>query len=166
MITRFFILLFLFNLPGQSLGQKTTEPDHSSDDKTFVIGINLGIGWAYEDKAHLLNTSFGVTLDYHLKKHFYLQFAPRYSWLWKWNEHYLTLPIHVKKTFDNKLSIFAGPALSFDVGYFQSFGISAGLSYQWGKKSSIMLSAFSFTLHNYHIDYIYVPITLSYSYTF
>ena len=105
-------------------GQEIDEIDHSYDSKRLTFSTNLGAAWAFEDKAHLFSASTGIILDYHLIHNFYVQFAPKYSWLWKWNEHYLTLPVHVRKKFGDKFSVFAGPALTFDIGYFKDLGIS------------------------------------------
>ncbi|UCH14702.1 MAG: hypothetical protein JSV22_01765 [Bacteroidales bacterium] len=135
-------------------------------NKKFIIGIHAGIGWAYEDKAHLYNTSASFTFDYHLKNNYFIQFAPQYSWLWKWNEHYLTIPIHIRRKFGKRLSLFAGPALTFDIGYFKDLGISAGAYYHFRKRSALAISAFTFTLYDYYIDYFYVPVSISYRYSF
>ena len=156
------ILFFCYQVNAQELA----ESNHSFDDKRFSFGANLGIGWTFEDKAHLFNTSAGFIFDYHLKNKFYVQFAPRYVWLWKWNEHYLALPVHIRKKLGDKLSVFGGPALIFDIGYFKDLGISAGMYYHLGNRSALILSAFTFTLYDYHIDYLYVPLSLSYNYSF
>lgn len=100
-------------------------------------------------------------VDYRIKSKFFVQLAPQYSWLWKWNEHYLTLPIHLKKFFGARLSIFTGPALTFDVGYFKSLGVSAGVDYQFSNHCAVFISVFSFDLFDYSIDYLYVPVSVA-----
>ena len=147
-------------------GQEAVKGDNISVNKNFIFGINTGAGWAYEDKAHLFNTSVSLTIDYHLKSNYFLQFAPQYSWLWKWNEHYLTLAIHLRKKFGKRFSLFAGPALTFDIGYFKDLGISMGGYFHIDNHSAIAISAFTFTLYDYYIDYLYVPVSISYRYTF
>jgi hypothetical protein len=107
-----------------------------------------------------------LIIEYQIIRNYYLQLAPKYSWLWKWNEHYLTLPIHLRVGFGNRFSLFAGPAFTFDIGYYRDLGVSLGAIYQLNEKSSIILSAFTFTLYDYSIDYLYIPVGLSYSYTF
>lgn len=150
----------------QSYCQEKIDSTILTENRKLFFGATLGIGWAYEDEAHLYNTSTSFAVEYRIINNYYFQFAPIYSWLWKWNEHYLTLPIHIGKKFGNKISLFAGPALTFDVGFFKDFGISAGTYYHFNKKSALLLSAFTFTLYDYYIDYLYVPVSLSYSYTF
>ena len=162
---RLIVLSILLSLSVFSYSQVNNENIPDPEIKKLQFSIQTGAGWAYEDKANLFNTSASLTLDYHLKKQFYLQFAPTYSWLWKWNEHYMTLPIHLRKKFGNKFSLFAGPALTFDVGYFKDLGISAGGYYHLSEHSAIAVSAFTFTLYEYYIDYLYVPISISYRYS-
>ena len=132
----------------------------------FGFGVNAGVGWAYEDKSHLFNTSICMTVDYCLKNNYFIQFAPQYSWLWKWNEHYLTIPIHLRKKFGERFSLFAGPALIFDVGYFKDLGISGGAYYHFSNYSALAFTVFSFTLYDYYIDYLYVPVNISYRFSF
>jgi hypothetical protein len=134
--------------------------------RKFLFGVQAGTGWAYEDKTHLYNTLACITFDYHLKSNYFIQFAPQYSWLWKWNEHYLTIPIHLRKKIGEKLSFFAGPALTFDVGYFKDLGVSVGAYYHFNKRSALALSVFTFTLYDYYIDYLYAPVNISYRFTF
>jgi hypothetical protein len=143
-----------------------SQTDNHTGKEKFIPGINIGAGTAYADKAFNHHIAFSLTIDYHIKKGFFLQFAPKYSWLWKWNEHYLTLPVHLRKMFGDKISIFAGPALTFDIGYFKDLGISAGGCYHFSRRSAVILSAFTFTLYDYYIDYLYVPVSLSYQITF
>jgi hypothetical protein len=133
--------------------------------KKLIFGIQAGVGWAYEDEANLFNTAISFTTDYRIKNNYFIQFAPQYSWLWKWNEHYLTLPIHLRKKFGSRLSLFAGPALTLDVGYFKDLGISAGAYYHFSNHSALAISVFSFTLYDYNIDYLYVPVSISYRFS-
>lgn len=134
--------------------------------KRFKAGINMGIGTSFTDRTYLLNYQSSVTIDYSISERYSIQFAPKYTWLKNWNEHYLTLPFHVRKKFGNNFSVFAGPALTLDVGFFKDLGVSAGVNYYISQRSSIMLSAFTFTLYNYHIDYLFIPVSLSYNFTF
>lgn len=103
-------------------------------------------------------------MDYVIKNKWSIQLAPNYIWLVKWNEYYLTFPLHLRKSLGDKISVYAGPALTYDIGYFKDLGISVGLYYHLGNKSSINLSFLTFTLYYYHIDYIFVPIGLTYSF--
>ena len=146
---------------SQESANNTTLPQ----PKKLTFGIQTGVGWAYEDEAHLFNTAVSFTADYQIKHNFFIQFAPQYSWLWKWNEHYLTLPIHLRKTLGDKFSLFAGPALTFDVGYFKDLGVSAGVYYLLGNHSALAISAFSFTLYDYDIDYLYVPVSMTFRFS-
>ncbi len=139
------------------------DPD---EEHKFIIGFNLGVSCSYSDETYLFSFPVSLSLDYHIKNGYYIQFAPKYSWLYKWNEHYLTLPLHLRKRFGQRLSLFLGPCISWDVGYFKDWGISGGAYIHLGKSSSIVLSAFSFTLYNYYIDYRYLPIGISYNYFF
>jgi hypothetical protein len=132
----------------------------------IIFGIQAGAGWAYEDEAHLFNTSTGITFDYRFLDKYNIQFAPRYSWLWKWNEHYLTLPVHIRKKFGQRISLFAGPAFTLDIGHFKDLGISAGACYHFSRRSALVISAFVFTLYDYHIDYFYMPVSIAYGYYF
>lgn len=140
-------------------------PDTKKEPK-FEFGINTGVGWAYEDEAHLFNTSCCFSMDYRIKNKYFIQLAPQYSWLWKWNEHYLTIPIHLRKKFGDRLSLFAGPALTFDIGYFKDLGISGGAYYHFNNHSALAVTVFSFTLYDYYIDYLYVPVNISYRLSF
>lgn len=137
-----------------------------SDAGKFLFGVHAGTGWAYADEAHLFNTVVSVTVDYHIAKNFYLQFAPGYIWAWKWNEHYLTLPIHIRKRFGECISLFAGPALIFDIGHFKDLGVSAGIYFHYTTRSSLVLSASAFTLYDYNIDFLYLPVNISYRFSF
>ena len=132
--------------------------------RKFNIGFNAGIGASYTDRAYLLNTPASLSFDFRATEQFFVQFAPKYSWLLKWNEHYLTLPLHLGIMINKRFSFFAGPALTFDIGYFKDLGISAGVYYHFGKRSAIVLSANTFTLYDYNINYLYVPIGLTYNY--
>ena len=154
-----FVLLgicFIRSVPAQD----------SPGDKMFIFGTIGGIGASYTDKLILLNLQGSMTLDYFFKDTWSIQFAPRYTWLAKWNEHYLTIPIHLKKKLCEKFSFYGGPAITFDIGYFRDMGISAGILYHFDKRSAINLSAFTFTLYDYHIDYLFVPVVLSFACTF
>lgn len=90
--------------------------------------------------------------------------APKYSWLFRWNEHYLTVPIHIKKYFTKRIGLFAGPCITWDIGYFRDFGISGGVSFRIGNSASIKLSVFTFSLADYYITYHYIPLGISYHY--
>lgn len=158
------ILIFTFSYLTYTFCQ--VEDALTSNAGKLTMGIRAGAGWSYADEAHLFNTSTSLAIDYHLKNSYYIQFAPTYSWLWKWNEHYLTIPVHMRKRFGEKFSLFAGPALTFDVGYFKDLGLSGGAYYHISTNSSIVISAFTFTLYDYHIDFLYVPVSVIYSYTF
>ena len=161
-----YIQLFALLIYGSQLyAQEYTDQDFKDENKKLSLSVDAGMSWAYEDKAHLFNTTTSAIFDYQIKNNFYFQFAPRYTWLIKWNEHYLTLPLHIRKQFGKKLSLFAGPALTFDIGYFKDLGISAGLYYHFSKRSAIKLSVFTLTLYDYHIDYLFVPIGLTYTFT-
>ena len=166
MIGRVLVIFVALLIPVSSFSQIIPITEHTNEHKNWEAGTRVGIGWAYEDNAHLYNTVVAFSLDYRIAPKWYLQFIPAYSWLWKWNEHYLTLPIHIRKIIDRRLSIFAGSALTYDVGYFKDLGISAGAYFHLDERSAIVLSAFTFTLYDYHIDYLYVPISLSFHYTF
>jgi len=133
-------------------------------DKDISFGVNLSLNGSYNDKAYNIGIPFSFIVDYKLKNDFSIQFAPKYTWLYKWNEHYLTIPLHLKKDFGEKIEIYVGPALTFDLGYFKDLGISAGILYQVGNRSSLILSAYTFTLYDYHIDYFYLPIGVSYNF--
>ena len=157
-----YIFLFLFGMCFIN----TLQAQEVSNNKMFIFGSNGGIGASYTNKAFLLNLQGSLTLDYYLNNKWSVQFAPKYSWLLKWNEHYLTIPIHLRIKLSDKFSLYTGPAITFDIGYFQDLGISAGGYYHFSKRSSINLSVVTFTLYDYHIDYLYVPVGLNYTYTF
>ncbi len=111
------ILIFIFiGSFVSTFSQEVMDTGASDRDFHFSIGGDLGLSCSYTDEAFLFSVPVSMNLDYHLRKGYYLQFAPKYSWLIKWNEHYLTLPLHLVKKFGNKISVFAGPALTFDVG--------------------------------------------------
>ena len=160
------LIIILSLLSFGTFSQEVKKSNSLNTNKKFIFGIQAGAGWAYEDEAHLFNTSACLTLDYHFKNNFLIQFAPQYSWLWKWNEHYLTLPIHLRKRLNKKFSLFVGPALTFDVGCFRDLGISAGAYYHISNRTALALSVFTFTLYDYYIDYVYAPISISYRFTF
>ncbi len=40
------------------------------------------------------------------------------------------------------------------------------MQFHTGKRTSVVLSVFTFTLYDYYIDYLYVPVGLSYRYMF
>ena len=162
---RYLQLFTLLIYSSQLYSQEYFDQNFQTENKKFSLSADAGMSWAYEDKAHLFNTSTSAILDYQIKNKFHLQFAPRYTWLIKWNEHYLTLPFHLRKQLGKKLSLFAGPALTIDIGYFKDLGISAGMDYYFSKRSAIKLSVFTFTLYDYHIDYLFVPIGLTYTFT-
>jgi hypothetical protein len=149
-----------------SQGQDRAMDSSNPGARRFLFGIQAGNGWACEDEVHLFNLSAGLTFDYKVADHLFLQFAPSYSWLWKWNEHYLSLPIHLRIKFGEIISLFAGPALTFDVGYFKDMGISAGAYVHLDNRFAFVLSVYAFTLYDYDIDYLYVPINISYRYSF
>jgi len=154
------IILSLFSM--SIISQEISNTDTLDQLNKFMFGARGGAGWAYEDEAHLFNIAAGVTIDYRIKNNFFIQFAPKYSWLWKWNEHYLTLPLHLRKKIRNKLSLFAGPALTFDVGYFKDIGISGGAYYHFTKRSALVVSVYTFTLYDYDIDFLYIPVSITY----
>jgi hypothetical protein len=132
----------------------------------FEFGVNAGVGWANEDEACLYNSSICLSVDYRIINKYSIQFAPQYSWLWKWNEHYLTIPIHLRKKFGERFSLFAGPALSFNVGNFNDLGFSGGVYYHFCNHSALAVTVFSFTLYDYCIGYLYVPVSISYRFSF
>ena len=86
-----------------------------------------------------------------------------YTYLIRWSEHYLTLPLHFGAYINNKIRVAAGPALSYDLGYFKDFGVSAAIYYHFNDWTAISISAFTFTLYDYHIDYLYIPLAVSYN---
>ncbi len=132
----------------------------------FVFSTNMGLAGSYTDRAYLLSTQAGFGITYLLNENYGIQFSPKYNWLIKWNEHYLCLPIHLTRNFGQRITLYAGPALTFDVGYFKDVGFSGGVSYKIKVHSSLALSAFTITLYDYHIDYLYVPVSISYKYSF
>jgi hypothetical protein len=160
------ILISICCFVEKGFTQEVIQADKSNDNHKFSMSGNLGLSFAYADKRSLISPTTSVSTSFHLKKGYYLEFAPRYTWICKWNEHYLTLPIHLKKQVNKRVSLFAGPAITWDVGYFRDFGISAGADLYIGENSSIKLSFFTFTLYDYYIDYLYVPVGISYSYRF
>lgn len=156
------IMLFV-SFTTFSYCQDSTVSLKKCNEKDLVFGTNLGMSCYYTDKAFLFSVPSSFSIDFHIKKDYYIQFAPKYSWLWKWNEHYLTLPIHIRKHINKRISVYAGPAITWDIGYFRDLGISAGAYFQINDRSSIILSAFTFTLYDYYIDYLYIPVGISYN---
>ena len=136
------------------------------DASRFLIGVQAGHGWAWEDENHLFSLFAGLTFDYRISDHLFLQLAPSYSWLMRWNEHYLVLPLHLRRKFGECISLFAGPALTFDIGNFKDIGVSAGAYVHLSDRFTLVFSMFTFTLYDYDIDYLYVPINVSYRYSF
>lgn len=147
------IILFTFS---------TTLPAQKAANQRFILGSNIGASCAYADLAFNFALTGSITLDYHLKNGYYLQLAPRYSWLWRWNEHYLTVPLHLRKQLNDHLSVYAGPAMSWDIGYFRDLGFSGGINLHITRKSAIQLFVFTFSLKDYEIDYWYVPVGVAY----
>jgi hypothetical protein len=82
----FYILIVLF------LNKSLVAQDISLNER-FMLSSNGGIGASYADKAFLLNLLGSFTLDYVIKNKWSIQLAPKYIWLVKWNEHYLTVPL-------------------------------------------------------------------------
>ena len=163
---RYLQLFTLLIYSSQLYSQEYFDQNFQTENKKFSLSADAGMSWAYEDKAHLFNTSTSAILDYQIKNKFHLQFAPRYTWLIKWNEHYLTLPVHLRKKIGDRFSFYAGPALTFDIGYFKDIGLSSGIYFHYSERSAINLSAFTFTLYDYHIDYLFIPVGLTYNYYF
>ena len=161
------LILFtgFFLLSTYATGQNDDKKMNSDHIGRFLIGIDLGISGSYSDAAHNISAPVSsICLDYHIGKNYYLQIAPRYSWLFRWNEHYLTLPLHVRKRFNKLLSVYEGPSITRDVGYFRDLGISVGINFHISERSSINLSVFTFSLADYHIHYRYVPVGISFKY--
>ena len=164
---RYFIVIFLLSFLSLPIySQVSTTGFEAQKDHNFLFGMNAGMSCSYNDNAFNFAPTVSFSFDYHLINGYYLQFAPRYSWLYKWNEHYLTLVLHLRKRFGKRVSLFLGPCISWDVGFFNDLGISAGAYIHLGSKSAIMLSAFTFTLYDYNIDYTYIPVAISYNYYF
>lgn len=159
-------LLFLLALSISvfTFSQEPMESTAKNSTRRLQLGAGLGLAGAYADKAFQWSTPITFTVDYHFKRGIFLQFAPGYSWYWRWNDHYLTFPLHLGKRFGNKWSMYAGPTLTLDVGYFKDLGISAGISYHVSERSVLSLSAYTFTLYDYHIDYLMVPVSVGYHY--
>lgn len=153
-------LLTAFSADAQEI------PEKKRAGHKFSVGVSTGIGTSYTDKVFLLNVPASGIIEYKIADTYFIRFAPMYTWLIRWNEHYLTLPVHIRKDLGEKFGLFTGPALTFDIGYFKDLGVSAGVYYHLGKRSSIVLSAFTFTLYDYHIDYLFVPVALTYRYMF
>jgi hypothetical protein len=154
-------LLFCSTVAGaQPTDQRTAQQGR------LHAGINAGIGTSFTDKAVLFTLHGGVACDYFFIGTWYLRLAPEYTWLIRWNEHYLTFPVQAGRKMGRKMSFYAGPAVTFDIGYFRNLGLSAGADYHFGKRSAIMISAFTFTLFDYHVDYVFIPVSISYHYRF
>jgi len=160
------LVILLLSVSYLAQGQNGASDSPKPVAGRFLFGVQAGSGWAFEDETHLFNIAAGLTVDYQMTNHLFLQFAPAYSWLWRWNEHYLTLPFHFRAKIGGILSLFAGPALTFDVGYFKDLGVSAGVYLHLNDRFALVLSAYTFTLYGYDIDYLYVPVNISYRYTF
>ncbi|MFC2125002.1 hypothetical protein ACFLU5_09340 [Bacteroidota bacterium] len=157
----FFSLLFLSIIARSQDRMSDVNTDTNS---RILIGCNLGVNCSYSDEAYNFSAPVAsISFDYHIKNGYYLQVAPKYSWLYKWNEHYLTVPLHVRKRFSNRFSFYAGPSITWDVGYFRDLGISAGTYFHVNEQSSIILSVYTFTLYDYEIDYLYAPVGISYN---
>jgi hypothetical protein len=156
-------LMLMFVLSAVSIKAQEILPGPDALNK-ISIGVKAGLGFSYTDKAFLLNVPASISIDYKLSKKYYLQFAPNYIWLIRWNEHYLSLPIHLGLRANNKWSFFAGPALTFDIGNFKDWGISAGIHYHVGTRSSIILSGTTFSLYDYKIDFLFVPVGITFNY--
>ena len=118
-VPRLILTVMLGGCCMAALSQDVKDTGAHDMDFHFSMGADLGLSCSYTDEVFLFSVPVSVNLDYHFKKGYYLQFAPKYTWLFKWNEHYLSLPLHLKKRFGNRISLFAGPALTFDVGYFR-----------------------------------------------
>ena len=131
----------------------------------FSIGVDGGGGASYTDKYFMLNTQAAFMMNYRITGRWSVQLAPRYTWLVKWNEHYLTLPLHLRISTGERFGIYAGPALVLDIGYFRDWGFSAGIYYNLSERSALNLLFYTFTLYDYNIDYLYIPIGLTFSYT-
>lgn len=141
-------------------GEKNTK------DRSLSFGVFAGPAWAYEDKAYLWSPQVSVLVDLRLKQDFFIRSAPTYTWLMKWNEHYLALPLQLGKTLNHKWSFYAGPAFIMDVGFFHDLGFAGGMTRHLNRHHAISLSAFRFTLYDYHIDYLYIPVCLGYQFNF
>jgi hypothetical protein len=162
-----FIFIFAFVLISMLANSQETDYGLNGDnDHRFLLGSNAGVSCSYTDEAFNFSLTASTAMDYHIKNGYYVQIAPRYTWLIKWNEHYLTIPLHIRKRFGKRLSLYAGPSITWDIGYFRDLGISAGVYFHITGNSAIILSAFTFTLYDYHIDYLYIPVGISYSHCF
>jgi len=128
-------------------------PANAETPEKLGLGFSAGPAVTYTDKAFLLSTQISGHLDYKISERCFIQLAPKYTWLIRWNEHYLTLPLHIGARFGERISCVAGPALTFDLGFFRDIGISAGVFYRFSERSAIGLSAHTFTLYDYSIDY-------------
>ncbi|MFC2138463.1 hypothetical protein ACFLTE_09835 [Bacteroidota bacterium] len=159
---RYFLILIglciAFSIRAQDI---SLSPESS---RKTSLAVSMGLGASYTDKAFLLNVPASLSIDYKISENYFLQFAPKYTWLVRWNEHYLSLPLHLGIRVNKKISFFAGPALTYDIRYFKDLGISAGIYYHFGKRSSLALSAYTFTLYDYNIDYLFLPIALTYNF--
>lgn len=156
------VLLFLF-LGVVLASNMVAQVPRDETNNNLRIAFNIGLGVSYTDKYVLINSATSIDFDFTLSDNYFLQFAPKYTYLHKWIEHYITLPIHFGVNLTNKIRIAAGPALSFDVGNFKDIGISAGMYYHFSERSAISISAFSFTLYDYKIDYLFIPLAVSYN---
>ncbi|MFC2086329.1 hypothetical protein ACFLQ9_01270, partial [Bacteroidota bacterium] len=83
------VLIVLSLMASSQINASEIKNDRIPD---FLMGSNLGISCSYNDYAYNISFPVSLSLDYHIKNGYYLQIAPKYSWLFRWNEHYLTLP--------------------------------------------------------------------------
>lgn len=158
------IFLLVLSISVLAVSQEPAASSGMNLNGKLNLSAGMGLAGAYADKAFQWSAPITIQVDYYLKHGLFLQFAPSYSWYWRWNDHYLTFPLHLGKRIGNKWSVYAGPALSLDVGYFKDLGISAGFNYHITEQSVLRISAYTFTLYDYHIDYLMVPVSVGYHY--
>lgn len=158
------ILLMSASLISQGQDKASVRSDPFAG--RFLIGVQAGNGWACEDEKHLFNLTAGLTIDYQIADHFFLQLAPSYYWLWTWNEHYFILPVHFRQKYSDLFSLFAGPAITFNVGYSENVGLSVGAYIHLDNRFALVLSVYAFRLYGHDTDFLYVPINMSYRYSF
>lgn len=161
---RTLIFLLVSSISVFAISQDPLKSNGKNSPRKLHMGAGLGLAGVYADQAFQWSAPISIRLDYHLNYGLYLEFAPTYSWYWKWNDHYLSFPLHVGKRIGNKWSVYAGPAFTLDVGYFKDLGMSAGINYHIDERSALKLSVYTFTLYDYHIDYLMVPVSLGYHY--
>lgn len=145
------------------MSQEIVKENHKFLNK-ITIGARTGLGTAYTDNLFVICIPASLSFEVESVNRFYLRMAPEYTWLVKWNEHYLTLPLQIKKQFGEHISLFAGPCITWEPGSFHDWGLSGGIQYQISDKSSIILSAFTFDLNAYCIDYRFVPVGITYNF--